>query len=49
MPVAEIIAGVRRKAPKCLVLVDGAHSLGMLDVDLSTLDCDFFVSNCHKW
>ena len=49
MPVAEIVAGVRRKAPGCLVLVDGAHSLGQLDVDLSALDCDFFVSNCHKW
>jgi len=49
MPVAEIVAGVRRKAPACLVLVDGAHSLGMLDVDLAALDCDFFVSNFHKW
>jgi hypothetical protein len=49
MPVAEIVAGVRKKAPRCLVLIDGAHSLGQLDVDLGALDCDFFVSNCHKW
>lgn len=28
--------------------VDGAHGVGHLGVDLAGLDCDFWVSNCHK-
>ncbi|RDI82819.1 hypothetical protein Vi05172_g7172 [Venturia inaequalis] len=32
-----------------LSCVDGAHGVGHVDLDLGELDCDFFVSNCHKW
>jgi isopenicillin-N epimerase len=32
-----------------LLCVDGVHGLGVEDVDLATLGCDFFVAGCHKW
>ncbi|KAI8957316.1 PLP-dependent transferase [Daldinia sp. FL1419] len=37
------------KEEDILSLVDGAQGVGMIDLDLETLDPDFFVSNCHKW
>ncbi|KAK2592357.1 hypothetical protein QQS21_009937 [Conoideocrella luteorostrata] len=30
-------------------LVDGAQGVGMVHLDLTAADPDFFVSNCHKW
>ncbi len=30
-------------------LVDGAHALAMIDVDLDSVRPTYFVANCHKW
>ncbi|MCA8960212.1 MAG: aminotransferase class V-fold PLP-dependent enzyme [Planctomycetes bacterium] len=30
-------------------LIDGAHTLAMLDVDLESLRPTYFTANCHKW
>ncbi|KAI0408926.1 putative aminotransferase family protein [Xylaria palmicola] len=37
------------QAEDVLVLVDGAHGIGHVDIDLAALQPDFFVTNLHKW
>ncbi|KAK3312115.1 pyridoxal phosphate-dependent transferase [Apodospora peruviana] len=46
-PFAEMADACREEG--IMSLVDGAQGIGMVDIDLSKLDPDFFVSNCHKW
>jgi isopenicillin-N epimerase len=46
-PVGEVCALAR--AAGALSVVDGAHGPGQVDLSLSTLGCDIYVGNCHKW
>jgi isopenicillin-N epimerase len=47
LPAREICMAA--KARSILTLVDGAQSLGLLDLNMSDLQCSFFTSSTHKW
>ena len=47
VPFERLVPALQAKG--ALVLVDGAHAIGHIDIDLAQLRPDFFVSNLHKW
>src|SRR5262249_3071616 len=50
--IADVIAGTNAgRAPqdRVLLCVDGVHGLGVEDVTMADLGCDFFVAGTHKW
>ncbi len=47
MPLERIIPVLRGRG--ALVLVDGAHAVGQVALDLGALQPDWYVSNAHKW
>ena len=47
LPVKAICAEARRRG--ILTVIDGAHPPGMIPLDITSLGCDFYVGNCHKW
>ncbi|KAH0547494.1 hypothetical protein GP486_008435 [Trichoglossum hirsutum] len=49
MPFEELTEVVRKEGGGALSLIDGAHGVGHVDLDLGKLNADFFVSNCHKY
>jgi len=47
LPAQSICAAAERMGIKSLV--DGAQSLGLIEIDLRNLGCDFFTGSAHKW
>ncbi len=50
--IADALADVNKKrdqADRVLLCVDGVHGLGVDDITLPALGCDFFCAGTHKW
>lgn len=47
LPAAAIAAWARGRG--ALSLLDGAQAVGVLDVDVRGIGCDFYTGNGHKW
>jgi isopenicillin-N epimerase len=47
LPVEDVVA--RARAEGLTTIVDGAHAVAQLDLDLEKLGSDFYAGNCHKW
>lgn len=47
LPAREIVRACRERG--ILVLVDGAHVPGMVPIDLTSMQPDFWTGNLHKW
>ncbi len=47
LPAAELCALARRRG--LVSVVDGAHAPGMVPLNLTKIDADYYGANCHKW
>jgi selenocysteine lyase/cysteine desulfurase len=47
LPVREICSWAHEHG--LLTLIDGAHAVGMIPVNVKEIGCDFYVSSPHKW
>jgi isopenicillin-N epimerase len=50
LPLKELIRlGRRQGHPNIFIFIDGAQSVGQIDVNVAELDCDAYAMSPHKW
>jgi L-cysteine/cystine lyase len=49
LPLAEMVAACHHHSPSVPVLVDAAQSVGVLPLNLTELEADFYAFTGHKW
>ena len=47
LPAKELCAEARRRG--IVTVVDGAHAVAMVPLNVSEVGADFYTGNCHKW
>jgi isopenicillin-N epimerase len=47
LPVEKICQRARQSG--ILTVIDAAHAMGQIPIDLDVIGADFYTSNCHKW
>jgi isopenicillin-N epimerase len=47
LPVEELCSRARERG--IITIIDGSHVPGHIPLNLSTLGCDIYTANCHKW
>lgn len=49
LPLAAIGTLIKTINPEILLVVDAVHALGVEEIDINALKCDFLIAGCHKW
>ena len=47
LPAKELCAEARKRG--IITVIDGAHAPGMIPLDVSDVNADYYAANCHKW
>lgn len=49
LPVEDICRKIKDHNPNITIVIDGAHAVGNIEVNISNLACDYYIFCGHKW